>query len=133
MDSRVGTRALLVVVAAILCGCGGSNAMSGLPRAGTDATQAQARAAGPDTVTLTVRPRFMYLPQPGAQGYIYVTYTGHGELHAVSSNPKGMPVHKFQPVPRPKRFIVTQACFCAATITVKDDLGHSASMGVQGT
>jgi hypothetical protein len=133
MDSRLGARALLIALVALLCGCGGTRSVAGLPSAPGAGTQAQARSAGQDAVTLTVRPKFMFLPGPGSQGYIYVTYTGHGELHAVTSSPKGMPVHKFRPVPRPKRFIVTQACFCAATITVKDDLGNSASMGVQGT
>jgi hypothetical protein len=133
MDSKFGACAALLALTTLVTGCGGAHSVADLPGAPTDATRAQARSAGPDAVTLSVRPKFMFLPGPGSQGYIYVTYTGHGELHAKSSSPKGMPVHKFRPVPRPKRFIVTQACFCAATITVKDDLGHSASMGVQGT
>ncbi len=137
INPRRASAIVLTMLASAVAGCGGMNATTLLPGAGSaggarrpSAIQVSAR---PETVALRVRPKLLYLSEPGDQEDIYVTYTGTGVLTAVSSRPKQMPVRKAHDVPRPKRFIVTQRCYCAATITVKDNLGNSATMHVQGT
>jgi hypothetical protein len=137
INARRARAIALTLLASTVAGCGGTNATTSLPGAGAAGGVRQPSAirisARPETVVLRVRPKLLFLSEPGDQEDIYVTYTGTGVLTAVSSRPRLMPVRKTHDVPRPKRFIVTQRCYCAATITVRDNLGNSASMHVQGT
>jgi hypothetical protein len=126
----------LALLASNVAGCGGMSQTASPPTAagaGLQQTAANLSSVRPDAIVLQVRPQFLYLSEFGDQEDIFVTYNGSGVLRAVSSRPRGMPVRKARDVPRPKRFIVTEECYCAATITVKDNLGNSASMQVQGT
>src|SRR5579871_947021 len=84
----------LLALTSIVAGCTEQRSASSLPAISTNSAPAPqtAAVARPD-VTLTVRPKSLFLSEPGAQGEIHVTYNGSGRLTAVSSRPHGMPVH----------------------------------------
>ena len=134
MDRNYRALSTLIALAAIVTGCGGPQNAASVPGISAGATtRQQAVGARPDTIRLIVRPKSLFISGPSQEGFVMVQYNGLGTLRAISSRPHGMPVRPQHDGRRPKVYIVTQHCFCQATITVKDNLGHHDSMTVQGT
>ena len=134
MDRSYHALPKLIALASILAGCGVSQTTASVPAISAGAaTRAQTFSAQPETIRLIVRPKMLFISGPSSQGFIMVQYNGLGTLTAVSSRSHGMPVHPQHPGRRPKVYVITQHCFCQATITVRDNLGHHDSMTVQGT